>query len=250
MSRDRPEADLFLHASPLFIEKGYASGIFDAFPDPPGIDTAGTPQRPAGDGTHIWMAFAQSPLVEVYAQRLPSPPDLNHTSLAFGLPHPMLSNNGIYAALFFDATDAAAGHRAVDLTVVQPTNAQANIGGVADGSFDITLGYEAVARLFVAKGAKVSYSLPQMNGEATTTPVLFSVGLVKNHPHPGADRFIAHLFSDEVQDSMAGFSLRSGVPGHAAVPGGLDLSHARIIDYDWATWSTLERRLPAYVVSS
>ncbi|MES2155278.1 MAG: substrate-binding domain-containing protein [bacterium] len=248
MSRDRPEADVFLHASPLYLEKGFAAGIFESHPGPPGTEQSDTPQRRAPDGGQIWTAFAQSPLVEVYTPALAAPPDLALTPMRFGLPHPLLSNNGVYAAMFFETLDKEAGQRAVEHTVVQPTNARANIGGVADGSFDVTLGYEAVASLYQKQGAKVAYTLPRIHGEDATTMVLFAAALVKNHPHPGGAQFIDHLFSASVQDQLASVMLRPTVPGHAGA--GLDLTGARIIEYDWSMWADLESALPAYQVKA
>lgn len=212
MTRERPEADLFLHASPLFIEKGYAEGIFAAYPAPVRAQGDGTPQRATREG-NVWTAFATSPLVAVHAPTITAP-DLNRSSLRFGLPHPLLSNNGMYAALLFDQASPAAGRKAVDLTVVQPTNAQANINGAADGSFDLTLGYEAVARLFQTKGADITFSLPVVDGVTVTTDVLFCVGLVKNQARAGAQDFIAHLFTPEVQDALAQHTLRPTVANH------------------------------------
>ncbi len=248
MTRDRPEADLFLHASPLFIEKGYASGIFDAYSGPEGAETGETPQRRAPDGQQIWTAFATSPLVEVYAPSFAAPPDLNRTDLRFGLPHPLLSNNGIYAALFYDETNPAAGQDAVRRTVVQPSNARATIGGVAEGSFDVTLGYEAVARLYQSQGAKIAFGLPVIEGRTTTTNVLFCVGLVHGHPHNGTTEFIAHLFNTTVQQGLANYALRPTVPGHQGPADGLVLAGARMIDYDWSNWAALETRLSEYAV--
>lgn len=248
MTRDRPEADLFLHASPLFIEKGYAAGLFEPYPVPPGANTSDTPQRRAPDGQAIWTAFATSPLVEVYSKSQGAEPDLNRTNLRWGLPHPQLSNNGIYAALFFDSTSRIAGRKAVDFAVVQPTNAQANMAGAADGTFDLTIGYEAVAKLYQEKGAKISYALPLLDGRIVTTNVLFSAGLVNHHPHPGAQQFIDFLFTPAIQQSLGDYTLRPAVPGIAASSRVLDLTGAVLPDYDWSRWAELESRLPDYVV--
>jgi len=226
MTRDRPEADVFLHASPLFIEKGYESGVFETYPAPGGADFPGELQR-TGPGGNIWTAFARSPLVEVYSPKQAGPPDLNHTSLRFGLPHPLLSNNGVYAAMFFEQASPAAGRKAVDLAV------------------------EAVARLYKeTRGAKISYALPVVDHENITTNVLFSVGLVKHHPHPGALQFIQFLFTSKSQDALAKSFLRPTVRGHADPAGSLDTSHAQMLLFDWSRWHDLEETLPSYVVSS
>jgi len=172
MSRDRPEADLFVHASPLYIEKGNADGAFDPLPSEQGRPIDRSRARVEADGP-VWRAFAWSPLVEVYHPDLGSPPDLASADYSFGFPHPLLSNNGVYAALLFEQTDPAVGQRALSRTVVQPTNARANIGGVADGSFDVTLGYEAVAAFFQDRGARIAFDVPVIEGQRVTTPVLF-----------------------------------------------------------------------------
>lgn len=250
MANDRPEADLFLHASPLFIEKGYAEGLFDTFDLPAAAATQATPQRRGPDHGVIWAAVATSPLVEVYNPAFDAPPDLNRTSTSFGFPHPLLSNNGVYATLFFETTDRAAGRKAVDRTVVQPTNAQANMNGAADGTFDVTLGYEAVAKLFKdGKGAQIEYGFPVVNGRNVTLNVQFSLGLVHNHAHAGWQEFIDHIFDPAVQASFSKYDMRPTLPDVPGPADALDLKRASLITYDWSKWQELESRLPVYVVN-
>src|SRR6058998_2769375 len=91
MSGGHPEADLFLHASPLFLEKGYAAGYFLPFQ----ISNANVPANFASrnvTGGHLWTAFAWSPLAEVYDPALAAPPDrdLAFINTTFGFPHPLL----------------------------------------------------------------------------------------------------------------------------------------------------------------
>src|SRR5881296_3802360 len=149
MSGGHPEADVFLHASPLFLEKGYAAGYFLPFQianvsvPPPNFVSRSVA------GGHLWYAFAWSPRVEVYDPQLSPTPDLATFDTTFGFPHPLLSNNGIYAVLFFENVSAAAGARALAHTVVQPVNARSTILGVADQAFDVTLGYEGVTLFYL-----------------------------------------------------------------------------------------------------
>src|SRR5213593_4018477 len=72
MSGGHPEADVFLHASPLFLEKGYQAGYFLPF----SIRNTSVPvnflSRSVAGG-HLWYAFAWSPLAEVYKPALGAP---------------------------------------------------------------------------------------------------------------------------------------------------------------------------------
>lgn len=246
MSRDRPEADLFLHASPLFLEKGYRDGVMQPFTNGPDLGL-GNQSRPVPGG-RIWKAFAWSPLVEIYRPGH-GPVDLANDTGKVGFAHPLLSNNGIYNVLFFESLDPAAGARAINRTVVQPVNSAATVGGVADGSYDTALGYEAVAMLYKSKGAAIDDGLPVLGGHQATTPVLFSAALVRNHPHPGAEAFISFLFQPEVQGMLAKYGMRPMDAG-APQPKGLDLANARVLRYDWSHWATLESALPRYEVLS
>src|SRR5437660_1542424 len=81
--------------------------------------------------------------------------DLPFINPSFGFPHPLPSNNGVYAVLFSETVSAAAGARALAHTVVQPVNARSNILGVADRAFDVTLGYEGVTLFYLNQGAHV-----------------------------------------------------------------------------------------------
>jgi ABC-type molybdate transport system substrate-binding protein len=246
LAEDRPEADVFVHASPLYLEKGYLSGNIE--PMDADVDLGpGNQSRPVPGG-RIWHAFAWSPLVEVHRPG-DGPVDLANDTSKFGFAHPLLSNNGIYNVLLFESVDPAVGQSALERTVVQPVNARATIGGIADGSYDLTLGYEAVGRLYQAKGAKIEMSLPVVANETVTTPVLFSAALVKNHPHAAAADFIKTFFQPEVQAKLAGANFYP-VSKDAPQPDGLDLSGTRIVRYDWVDWETLESTLDDYEVNS
>ncbi len=256
MSGGHPEADVFLHASPLFIEKGYAAGYFQPFEISRNASVPASFASRNVTGGHLWYGFAWSPLAEVYGPSLPQLPDLNfiNTTFTFGFPHPLLSNNGIYAVLFFehDSASAAAGARALAHTVVQPTNARANILGVADGAFDATLGYEGVTLFYLnqgARGVSIPY-LPLLYGQRFVTPVVFSVGLVNGHPNPRALDFINFLFRDEVQSNISRYYFRSVFPGLPAPSGGIALPSpgAVTLNYDWSQWQTLELALSKYVI--
>src|SRR5712691_3848402 len=92
MSGGHPEADVFLHASPLFLEKGFSQGYFLPFQ----IANVSVPPDFVSrnvTGGHVWYAFAWSPLAEVYNPALGSAPDLDfmNTTPMFGFPHPLLS---------------------------------------------------------------------------------------------------------------------------------------------------------------
>jgi ABC-type molybdate transport system substrate-binding protein len=212
--------------------------------DPGGLGPDRVGRVPGGVA---WFAFAWSPLVSVYPEG-GAAPDLARMDLRFGLPHPRLSNNGVYAVVLFDATDPAAGGRALNQTVVQPTNAHTNISGVADGSFDATLGYEAVALYFQGRGARIGFGLPVVGGEPVTTPVLFVAGLLERHPHEGAEQLLQYLLDEEVQRRLHLHHMRPVLDGMPQPAGGLSLEGARVVDFDWARWRELEARLEAYEV--
>ena len=252
ISGGHPEADVFLHASPLFLEKGFAGGYFLPFTVRGDSTIPPTFKGSNVTGGHAWYAFAWSPLVEVYDPAFGAPPDLASINTAFGFPHPLLSNNGIYAVLFFENVSAAAGLRALAHTVVQPVNARANILGVAEGDFAVTLGYEAVTLFYVKQGARVNFPLrlPILAGQNYVTPVLFSVGLVKGHPNPFASDLIEFLFRDTVQSNLGRYYFRSVLPNSTAPAGGIPLPApgAVTIDYNWSKWNGLEAALPKYVI--
>jgi ABC-type molybdate transport system substrate-binding protein len=246
LAEGRPEADVFVHASPLFLEKGYQSGIIE--PMDAGVDLgAGNQSRPVPGG-RIWYAFAWSPLVAVHRPG-DGPVDLSTDDGKFGFAHPLLSNNGIYNVMFFESLDRAAGEAALERTVVQPVNARATIGGVAEGSYDLTLGYEAIGRYYQGRGANIDMTVPMVQGENVTTPVLFSVALVKNHPHSAAPDFVKTFFKPEVQAELARSNFRPMMPD-APQPDGLDLSGTHLVQYDWVGWETLEAALDDYEVKA
>src|SRR5207245_1822277 len=108
MSGGHPEADLFLHASPLYLEKGFAEGYF--LPFQIGRNASVPPNFVSRSvaGGHLWYAFAWSPLAQVYDPQLGATPALASLDTTFGSPHPLLSNNRIYAVLFFENVAARA----------------------------------------------------------------------------------------------------------------------------------------------
>jgi ABC-type sulfate transport system substrate-binding protein len=79
--------------------------------------------------------------------------------------------------------------------------------------------------------------------------VLFTAGLVKNHPHEGAEAFIATLFSPQVQNGLGKYGLRPMDPA-AAKTKGIDISGAQVVRFDWVHWAELEAALPRYEVQS
>jgi len=245
MSGGHPEADLFLHASPLFLEKGSSEGFFLPFQI-----TRNASVPPNFERAPVWYAFAWSPLAEVYDPALGAPPDLAFINTTFGFPHPLLSNNGIYSVMFFENVSAAAGARALAHTVVQPVNARSNILGVVDGTFQVTLGYEGVTLFYKNQGARVAFDLPLLGGRRFLTPVVFSAGVVKGHPNPRALDFINFLFRDEIQSNISRFYFRAVLPGFPDPAGGITLPAPGmvVLNYDWSRWSSLESALPKYVV--
>lgn len=248
MGGARPEADVFLHASPLYIEKGYQEGYFE----PIRIEAAeASPEWLRSrevDGGRAWYAFAWSPLVEVYSPRFDAPPDLATAEVKYGLAHPLLSNNGVYNVLYFETLDPSAGRHALARTTVQPVNARSSINGVADGSFDLTLGYEAVTLLYQSRGAKVAADLPNLRGERDVVPVVISAGLVRGHPHEDAERFLRFLFTEESQSRLPRSFYRP-VLGNATAPeGGVEVEGVDMLRYDWAKWAELEAKLKDYEV--
>jgi ABC-type molybdate transport system substrate-binding protein len=245
MSRDRPEADVFVHASPLYLEKGYMEGVIEAHATQADLGL-GNQSRPVPGG-RIWQAFAWSPLVEVHRPGT-GPVDLANDTGKFGFAHPLLSNNGIYSVLLFEAMDPAVGRSALQRTVVQPVNAAATIGGVADGSYDLTLGYEAVATLYKGKGANIEDDLPVLSGQQVTTPVLFAAGVVAHHPHTLAQAFVDSLLSPASQEGLARYGLRPMVPDAPQPKGALDLSDAHVVAFEWSRYTELESALPRYEV--
>jgi ABC-type molybdate transport system substrate-binding protein len=247
LAEHRPEADVFVHASPLFLEKGYIDGIIE--PMDSGAEVPhGNQSRPVPGG-RIWQAFAWSPLVEVHRPG-DGPVDLATDDGKFGFAHPLLSNNGVYNVLLFETLDPAVGEKVLQRTVVQPVNARATIGGVADGSYDLTLGYEAVGRFYQGRGAKIELSVPILANQSVTTPVLFSVALVKNHPHTAAPEFVRTFFQPEVQAELAGSHFRAVMEDAPPLEDGLDLEGTRIIKFDWVKWEELESALADYEVKN
>jgi len=248
MSGEHPEADVFVHASPWYLEKGFDEGRFV----PIRIEAAERAEaRFLGrevDGGRIWYSFAWTPLLEVYPRSFTAPPDLATADVRMGLAHPLLSNNGVYDVVFFESLDPEAGRRAVERATVQPVNARQSINGVADGSFDLTLGYEAVTLFYQAKGADVASSLPVLHGEERLLPVVASVGLVADHDNPAAASFLAYLFSEETQDALARHHWRPVLPGHAEPDGARDVVGLDPVLFDWSDWERLEAALPKYEV--
>ena len=252
MSGGHPEADVFLHASPLFLEKGYLpflQGYFLPFQ----LANVSVPANFASrnvTGGHVWYAFAWSPLAEVYNPALGAAPDLAFINTTFGFPHPLLSNNGIYSVMFFENVSAAVGARALAHTVVQPVNARSNILGIVEGAFQVTLGYEGVTLFYLKQGARVAFDLPLLGGQRFLIPVVFSAALVNGHPNPRALDFIDFLFRTELQSNLSRFYFRAVLPGFPDPVGGIPLPAPGAIDlnYDWSQWSTLESALPKYVV--
>src|SRR5688500_14680553 len=240
MSGDRPEADLFLHASPLFLEKGYDDGYF-ALINATGDDALSDSFQgdEAEGGGYPWVAWSWSPLVEVYSPKLDEAPDLATAKLDYGLAHPTLSNNGIYTALFFENASAAAGQHAKSRTVVQPVNARTNIIGVADGSFDVTLGYEAVAEFFLGQHADIKYDWPLIDGRRVTLPVVFCAAVVEGGRHEEEARaFIDFLLRNDTQAALAERHFRPVLDDGAPVePMFAGVASIRV---DWGDWEAIE----------
>jgi len=244
LSGSSPEADLFLQASPLYLEQGASEGHFVPFDVPGAAAKLNASFRGAS-----WYAFAWSPLLEVWSPRLgDAAPDLATADARYGLAQPLLSNNGVYTVILFEGVDPAAGAHALARTTIQPVDSSSTINGVAEGDFDVTLGYEAVTLLYQAKGAKVETALPVLQGEPRLVPVVFSVGLVKGHPNPDAERFARFLFANETQSLLAGSYFRSVLPGVAAPAGAVDVAGLAPVTYDWSAWRALEAKLPQYEV--
>src|SRR5256712_10263661 len=239
MSGGLARADLFPHASRLYLEKGFDAGYFLPFQIARSASVPPNFVSRSVAGGHLWYAFAWSPLAEVYDPQLSPTPDLAALDTTFGFPHPLLSNNGIYAVLFYENVSVAAGLRALAHTVVQPANARANILGVAEGDFAVTLGYEGVTLFYAKQGARVTFGLPILGGQDYVTPVIFSAGLVKGHPNPLASDFIDFLFRDTVQANLSRYYFRSVLPNSTAPAGGMPLPApgAMTIDYNWSNWS-------------
>lgn len=243
LSHTHPEADVFLHASPLMLQQGIEQGLWDVYQ--PALDVGAANRSAVGP---YWTAFAWSPMVEVYGAHLARPPDLATGHERLGLAHPILSNNGVYVALLYEAVAPEARQAALDRTRVQPSNSKTTIGGVADGSFDAALGYEAVARQFKDRGAAFSTAWPVFSGTQATTPVLFCSALVHGHHHQGATEFLDMLYTPAAQAALGKYYLRpmqAGVPGPAQA---MPVEGVRMVAYDWSHANELAAKLPAYEV--
>lgn len=246
MSGAKSEADLFLHASPLYISKGFDEGYFLPLSPQLAEELEAGYHGELRNGSAAWYAWAWSPLVEVYSPKLGARPDLASAEIDFGLAHPTLSNNGIYTALFFESVSPEAGSRARSRTVVQPVNARTNILGVADGSFDVTLGYEAVGRFFQNQGARIVFDAPLVDGREASTAILFCVGLVDGPHKEEARRFADFLFRNETQQQLSKYYFRSvynNTPPPSELPP--DLEYVQV---DWENWRHIEEILPRYEV--
>lgn len=250
LSGDEPEAHVFLHASPLYLEKGNADGYFQPFnlSEEERIDPLFKSVDP-GTGRY-WYAFAWSPLVEVFDPSFETPPDIGLETHRFGLPHPKLSNNGVYNSLVLEAVDAGVGPHVLDQTVVQPVNSRATIAGVADGSFAVTLGYEAVTRFFLDQGAKVEYGPVTVHGEHVTTPVLFSAAAVKGDHNEDAQRLIRFLFETATQSSLKKFHFLPTVGTLLNETHPIQGTESRLLHHDWTKWKMLDEALGNYEVKS
>src|SRR2546430_16520394 len=241
MSGGHPEADLYRDASQLYLEEGFDAGYFLPFQIARNASVPPNFASRSVAGGHLWYAFAWSPLVEVYDPQLSPTPDLATFDTTFGFPHPLLSNNGIYAVLFFENVSAAAGARALAHTVAQPANARANILGIVDGAFDITLGYEGVTLFYLKQGARVAFDLPLLGGQRFLVPVMFSAGIVKGHPNPMAMPFVDFLYRDEIQSNISRFYFRAVLPGFSDPAGGIPLPvpGSVVLNYGWSPWRGL-----------
>lgn len=250
MSGDDPEADLFLHASPLYVQRGFEDGYFLPL-DASGVALNDTFLGPSVNGGVAWMAFAWTPVVEVYAPHFASVPDVSNADLRFGLPHPRLSNNGIYNVLLFESVSPEAGQWVLERTVVQPINARTSIGGVVDGSFDVTLGYDAVTKFYQKQGAKVKSGPPNFDGENVTTPVLVTAGLVKGTHEKEAQEFIESLFRPETQANLTRFFFRPVLGPDSDFASAFPAEdRVRMVHYDWTDWKRIDSAIPRYEVTS
>lgn len=247
MGGEDPEADVFVHASPLFIEKGFAEGRFEAYRVEAAEAADASFLGAEVDGGRIWYAFAWSPLLEVYSPRFGEPPDLATAEVKYGLAHPLLSNNGVYNVVLFESLDREAGRHALERTTVQPVTARTSINGIADGSFDLTLGYEAVTLLYKDKGADVASSLPRLRGQPVSVTVVVSVGLVTGHDHPQAREFIEFLFTEGTQSGLAEQYWRPVLEGPDPQDA-VDVQGLAPVTWDWTRWADLEARLKDYEV--
>lgn len=249
MSGEHPEADLFLQGSPLYIQRGFDEGYFLPInvTTPPTNETF---RGPLAAGGWEWLVFAWTPVVEVYRADRIEPPDLRSAHLEFGLPHPRLSNNGVYVVLLFETEGSETGRAATERTVVQPINARTSISGVIDGSFDVTLGYESVTKFFQKMGADVRSSPPIFGDDPITTPALMTAGLVAGAREAEARRFIEFLFQPETQDRLADFDLRpiNATPDelHDVFPDHPDVG---VVTYDWTDVRTIEEAIERYEVT-
>jgi ABC-type molybdate transport system substrate-binding protein len=202
----------------------------------------------ATDGGYPWVAWAWSPLVEVYSPDLRAAPDLATARLEYGLAHPTLSNNGIYTALYFEAVSPEAGEHAKARTVVQPVNARTNIIGVADGSFDVTLGYEAVAEFFLDLQADIQYDWPLIEGRRVSTPVLFCASVVAGAEHEEeALAFVEFLLRNDTQAQLPERHFMPVLENGTMVDP--DLGEVEVVFFDWRDWERVEATLARYEVS-
>jgi ABC-type molybdate transport system substrate-binding protein len=250
MSGDRPEAEVFLHSSPLYLQKGFEEGFFSPI-DPPGARdlSPGFRGNATGPDGFPWVAWAWSPLVEIYAPHLEETPDLASAKLDYGLAHPTLSNNGVYSALLLEEVSPEAGAHARSRTVVQPVNARTNIIGVADDSFDVTLGFEAVAEFFLGLQADIKYDWAVIDGRKVTTPVLFCAAVVEGAPHEDeATDFVSFLLREDTQAALADRSFRPVLVDGAGVEAEFD--GVGSIHFDWQDWRSLEAVLDDYEVTN
>lgn len=220
LSRGAPEADVILHASPFFIEKANASGLVEGG----------------------WRRLAWTPLVEIHRPGV-EPPDLARDRFTLGLPDPRLSSNGVYNVILLDALGPEARVAALERTKAHPITARATVNGVAQGDYDVALGYEAAAKLFQSQGARVAYGYLPYDGERVTTPVVVAGALVEGRRSALAGAFLDALASPE---GIADFER-----AHFRRPGAqLEDADVRIVTFDWSQWAALEARLGAYEVRS
>jgi|GEM_PF-2301942 len=250
---NQTDCDLFLHAAPLYIEKGYAEGLFISYKtqheDEINDSLKSREVTYNNINGRIWYAVAWTPLVEIYSIKnyVQAPDIVRNKNVSFGLSHPILANNGIYVALMLESFPEEVTRDIESRCKYQPANAQATIDGVCTGKYDIAFGYEGTVIEYKKKGYPIDSDVTLVDGKKYCTPVLVSAGIVKKGKTDLALKFIEWMLSEEGQSVFQKFYYR---PTCAEYSGdGVKITNdVKFVNYNWSKTEEIDSILRKHVL--
>ncbi len=243
------ECDMFLHACPQYIERGYSEGYFKPYVsqyDNQINDSLKSRPMTVGNTTgRLWYSVAWTPLVEIYSNEYSTTPDVATADVTYGLSHPILANNGVYVALMLDSFPTNVRDKMISKCPTWPSNAGATIDGVAKGTYDVAFGYEGTAIQKADQGAPIKSDFVIMNGTKYYTQVIMAAGILKNGHANYALQFIEFVLSSEGQAIMQKYSYRSPYLPYTG-KGVVESNDVHKITYDWSKWQDIDAMLVRY----